>query len=255
MPPQREASGRAGVGGGSNTNTHTNTTKFQIKLVKSRPFGPVGRLFSGRGPTSIPGFEVCAETERPFLGSLLFAEVFPIFLLVCRRPSRECEPAVLGGGGLTPQCEAAVSGGETPKLLGRQWRWMYITRGDLPLQKTFFLSRNLAEPVADAPLCCARAPAHRHVAPRRPRSELLTWQRLHCPKGSCIGKRGEGRWWVRSPANSRTSFQRDKRMIERSVPSLLDLPKRLRATVRTVQETRYQTFDNPFVPLKNWPVS
>ena len=79
-----------------------------------------------------------------------------------------------------------------------------------------FLSRNLAEPVADARLCCARAPAHRHAAPRRPRSELLTWQRLRCPKGSCIGKRGEGRWWVRSPANSRTSFskrQKDYRTI------------------------------------------
>ena len=56
-----------------------------------------------------------------------------------------------------------------------------------------FLSRNLAEPVADARLCCARAPAHRHVAPRRPGSELFTWRRLRCPKGSCIGKRGEGR--------------------------------------------------------------
>ena len=31
------------------------------------------------------------------------------------------------------------SGGETPKkMLGRQWRWMYITCGDLPLQKTVF---------------------------------------------------------------------------------------------------------------------
>ena len=69
-----------------------------------------------------------------------------------------------------------------------------------------FLSRNLAEPVANARLCCARAPAHRHVAPRRPRSELFIWQRLRCPKGPYIGKRGEGRWWVRSPANSRTSF-------------------------------------------------
>jgi hypothetical protein len=74
-----------------------------------------------------------------------------------------------------------------------------------------FLSRNLAEPVADAPLCCARAPAHRHVAPRRPRSELFTWRRLRCPKGSCIGKRGEGRWWVRSPANSRTSFSKGQK--------------------------------------------
>ena len=74
-----------------------------------------------------------------------------------------------------------------------------------------FLSRNLAEPVADAPLCCARAPAHRHVAPRRPGSELFTWRRLRCPKGSCIGKRGEGRWWVRSPANSRTSFSKGQK--------------------------------------------
>ena len=52
-----------------------------------------------------------------------------------------------------------------------------------------FLSRNLAEPVADARLCCTRAPAHCHVARRRPGSELFTWQRLRCPKGSCIGKR------------------------------------------------------------------
>ena len=81
----------------------------------------------------------------------------------------------------------------------------------------FFLSRNLVEPVGDARLCCARAPAHRHVAPRRPRSELFTWQRLRCPKGPCIGKRGEGRWWVRSPANSRTSFsegQKDYRKFD-----------------------------------------
>ena len=79
-----------------------------------------------------------------------------------------------------------------------------------------FLSRNLAEPVADARLCCARAPDHRHVAPRRPRSGLFTWKRLRCPKGPCIGKRGEGRWWVRLPANSRTSFsegQKDFRTI------------------------------------------
>ena len=92
-----------------------------------------------------------------------------------------------------------------------------------------FLSRNLAEPVADAPLCCARAPAHRHVAPRRPRSELLTWQRLRCPKGSCIGKRGEGRWWVRSPANSRTSFskrQKDYRKIGTGTLSVRILTRR-----------------------------
>ena len=46
---------------------------------------------------------------------------------------------------------------------------------------------------------------------RDPRSELLTWQRLRCPKGSCIGKRGEGRWWVRSPANSQTSFSKGQK--------------------------------------------
>ena len=31
-----------------------------------------------------------------------------------------------------------ASGGETPKLVGRKLRRMYITRGDLPLQKTIF---------------------------------------------------------------------------------------------------------------------
>ena len=30
------------------------------------------------------------------------------------------------------------SGGETPKLVERQWRWKNITCGDLPLQKTTF---------------------------------------------------------------------------------------------------------------------
>ena len=108
-----------------------------------------------------------------------------------------------------------------PVVAKRQNWWVGNDVGRTPLVETFqsennFLSRNLAEPVADAPLCCARAPAHRHAAPRRPRSEFLTWQRLRCPKGSCIGERGEGRWWVRSPANSRTSFlkrQKDYRKI------------------------------------------
>ena len=54
-----------------------------------------------------------------------------------------------------------------------------------------FLPRNLAKPVADARLCCARAPAHRHVvAPRRrPRSELFTWQRLRCDRPRAKGGR------------------------------------------------------------------
>ena len=58
--------------------------------------------------------------------------------------------------------------------------------------------------------------AHRDATPRRPRSGLFTCQRLRCPKGSYIGKRGEGWWWVRSPANSRTRFsegQKDDRTI------------------------------------------
>ena len=100
-----------------------------------------------------------------------------------------------------------------------------------------FLSPSLMEPVADARLCCARAPAHRHVAPRCPRSELFTWQRLRCPKGSCIGKRGEGRWWVRSPAISRTSFQRDKRIIERLAPEIWFRSNPHAEAVREAQES------------------
>jgi len=37
-------------------------------------------------------------------------------------------------GSATP----SASGGETPKLMGRQYRWKNITCGDLPLQKTIF---------------------------------------------------------------------------------------------------------------------
>ena len=57
------------------------------------------------------------------------------------------------------------SGGETPKFVGRQWRCMYITCGDLPLQKPLFClaimwSRLLMNGSA---VCCSRAPAHRHL--------------------------------------------------------------------------------------------
>ena len=130
-----------------------------------------------------------------------------------------------GGGGLRllccllcGACFAVRSGNETPEWLGRQWQWrLHVHHFWRPsTSENNFLSPNLAEPIADARLCCARALAHRHVAPRRPRSGLFTWQRLRCPKGPCIGKRGEGRWWVRPPANSRTSFsegQKDYRTI------------------------------------------
>ena len=94
--------------------------------------------------------------------------------------------------------------------------------------KNNFLSPNLVEPVADVRLCCARAPAQRHVAPQRPRYELFTWQRLRCPKGSCIGKRGEGRWWVRSPANSRTSFSKGQSGYQKIGTESLEPFERLR---------------------------
>ena len=65
-----------------------------------------------------------------------------------------------------------------PVVAKRQNGWAGNGVACTSLVETFdfrnsFLSLNLAEPVADARLCCARAPAHRHVAPRRPRSELL----------------------------------------------------------------------------------
>ena len=74
-----------------------------------------------------------------------------------------------------PTTGGGVSGGETPKWLGRQWRCLDVHHSWRPFtSENNFMSRNLAEPVADARLCYARAPAHRHAAPRCPRSELFT---------------------------------------------------------------------------------
>ena len=67
---------------------------------------------------------------------------------------------------------------------------------------------NLAEPVADAQLCCVRAPAHRHVAPRRPRSKLFTRQRLHCPKGSSQIRRSRIQVTAGAAALTRTRWSR-----------------------------------------------
>ena len=84
-----------------------------------------------------------------------------------------------------------------------------------------FLSRNLAEPVADARLCCARAPAHRHVAPRRPGSELFTWRCDCAARARFVPRpaRCKGGGGYAAPANTRTSFSRDERMIDSAVPA------------------------------------
>ena len=88
-----------------------------------------------------------------------------------------------------------------------------------------FLSRNLVEPVADARLCCARASAHRHVAPRRPRSELFTWQRLRCPKARKVrasGSEVKDGGGYDHPLTHGPVFQRDKRIIESLIPGFGD---------------------------------
>ena len=41
------------------------------------------------------------------------------------------------------QQQLELSGGETPIMLDGQWRCMYITCGDLPLQKTIFCLETL----------------------------------------------------------------------------------------------------------------
>ena len=102
-----------------------------------------------------------------------------------------------------------------------------------------FLPRNLAEPVADARLCCARAPAHRNVAPRRPRSEFFTWQRRRCPKGVRASvsevKDGGG---CDHPLTHGPVFQRDKRIIERLGPGFGDSAPRKCHPEAAAPETR-----------------
>ena len=163
------------------------------------------------------GVALCAVLATPRIHTGEAAPVWPLAEVRVRR-RRVRHPPAPGGGAEKAQLvsDTATQWWRNARMIGSAMTLDVHHSWRPSTSENNFLSRNLAEPVADARLCCARAPAHRHAAPRRPRSELLTWQRLRCPKGSCIGKRGEGRWWVRSPANSRTSFskgQKDYRKI------------------------------------------
>ena len=143
---------------------------------------------------------------------------------------------------------SGISGGETPKLVGRQWRWKKSTCGDLPLQKTIFClttlrSRLLMHGSAvrglrliDTPRRGARDPSCLHgrdCAARKVR------------RASASEVKGGGGYG--HPLTHGPVFQRDKRVIERSVRSLLNHSNRCAEALRTVQETSYRS-----LPFSNW---
>ena len=133
---------------------------------------------------------------------------------------------------------AAPSGGETPKLVGFLLRRMYITCGDLPLQKTI--------------LCLATLRSRLLVHGSAVRGlRLIDTSRRGARDLSCLHGRDCAARKVRASASEVKGgggyghplthgpvFQRDKRIVERSGPSLLNRSNRCAEALRTVQETR-----------------
>ena len=118
---------------------------------------------------------------------------------------------------------ATHSGGETPKWLGRQWRCMYITCGDLSLQKIIFC------------LATLRSRLLMHGSAVRG-LRLIDTSRRDARDLSCLHGRDGASRKVRASANEvkdgggyghplthEPVFQRDKRIIERSVPTHLNV--------------------------------
>ena len=140
------------------------------------------------------------------------------------------------------------SGGETSEWLGRQWRCMYLTCGDLPLQKTVFCRATLRSQLL------VHGSAVRGL-------RLIDTSHRGARDLSCLHGRDCAARKVRAsasevkdgggydhPLTHGPEFQRDKRMIERSVPSLLNRSNRCAEALREVQETRYRS-----LPFSNWP--
>ena len=133
------------------------------------------------------------------------------------------------------------SGGETAELVGFLLRRMYITRGDLPLQKTIFC------------LATLRSRLLVHGSAVRGLRLIATSRRgardLSCSHGGdCAARKvrasasevkdGGG---YDHPLTHGPVFQRDKRIIERLASSLLNRSNRCAEALRTVQEeTRSQ---------------
>ena len=133
------------------------------------------------------------------------------------------------------------SGGETPKLMGRQWRWKNSTRGDLPLQKTIFCLATLR----------SRLLMHRSAVrglrlidtPRRGARDLSCSHGGDCAARKVRASASEVKdgGGYDHPLTHGPVFQRDKRIIERSVPETLFRSNPHAEAVRAAQEFRYRS--------------
>ena len=134
-----------------------------------------------------------------------------------------------------------TSGGETAELVGRKLRRMYITRGDLPLQKTIFC------------LATLRSRLLMHGSAVRGLRLIATSRRgardLSCSHGGdCAARKvrasasevkdGGG---YDHPLTHGPVFQRDRRIIERSVPGFGDSAPRKCRPEAAAPETWYRS--------------
>ena len=122
--------------------------------------------------------------------------------------------------------EAQASGGETPKLVGRQWRWKKSTRGDLPLQKTVFC---LATLLSRLLMLRSAVRGLRLIdTPRRGGRDLNCLHGRDCAARKVRASASEVKdgGGYDHPLTHRPVFQRDKRMIERLAPGFGDTAPR-----------------------------
>ena len=133
------------------------------------------------------------------------------------------------------------SGGETPIILGRKLRRMYITCGDLPLQKTIFclatlLSRLLMHGSAVRGL--------RLIATsRRGARDLSCSHGGDCAARKVRASASEVKYGggYGHPLTHGPVFQRDKRVIESLIPAFLFRSNPHAEAVRAAQEFQYQS--------------
>ena len=119
-------------------------------------------------------------------------------------------------------CASLASGGETPKLVGRKLRRMYITLGDLPLQKSIFC---LATLLSRLLMLRSAVRGLRLIATsRRGARDLSCSHGGDCAAGKVRASASEVKdgGGYDHPLTHGPVFQRDKRIIERLASSFGD---------------------------------
>ena len=186
-----------------------------------------------------PEFGLARATTTP--------ELTPLWRLKTSAPLWHCPAGLclslslflhMGHKHRTSTALSSHSGGETPKLVGRILRRMYITRGDLPLRKTIVCLATLRSRLL-VHGSAVRGGLRLIDTPRRGARDLSFLHGRDCAarkvRASASEVKGGGGYG--HPLTHGPVFQRDKRIIERSGRTLLNRSNRCAEALRAVQES------------------